>query len=316
MAGPTFGDRFNQPISAALSARGYRIGSDSASIRDLNYKAFVVCHDENILVDAWLPDTISVDVTANYDAPFEQGLGGDSDVAKVAKTAGVTLTTQALSVQVWQGGSYIQFSLPFIFQAQDSGADDVMKPIKDLMRLMMPKEPTPGGLLQAPGPRLDPAKALTGENVKAIAGGIGEAIKNGATTLASAALGVVTGGAAGGSVESTVNGLIASANQVATPISNAIVNSVVNNISLYVGQFQYFPCVVITDVSPTYDVVLGTDGNPVRASVVVQFKTYYIPTQADIETMFPSAPSGGGGIGGNGYAGVAANVLTNAKSRN
>jgi hypothetical protein len=295
MPNSAFGQRFNTPIGKALSDNNYQIKAGTNAIRDLNYKAFVVCHDENIIVDAWLPETLSVDVTANYDTPFAQGIGGDGNIAKVAKLAGVTLTTQALSIQVWQGGSYIQFSLPFIFQAENNGAADVMTPIKKLMRLMMPKETSPGGLLQAPGPRLDPKLSLTGDNIKAIGDGVGTAVGS----LWDTAKSVITSGSVSAAAGKAINGLVKSANAVATPVSNAIVNSVVNNISLYIGQFQYFPCVIITDVSPTYDVILGPDLNPVRASVTVTFKTYYIPTQNDIETMFPSATDEPAYIGGN-----------------
>lgn len=296
----SIGQRFNQPLgtgNGALAERGRMIGSDAQAMKELAYKAFVVCHEQDILVEAWLPEQVGNDVNANYEPPFAQGIGGDGQVANALKLAGLSLTTQALTVQVWQGGSYINFSLTFIFQAENSGKDDVMTPIKNLMRLMMPKESSPGGLLRAPGPHLDPKKSLTNATVNKIVSSGADAL----TDLGNAVTGLFKSG-------SGINGqgfgtqVSNAADKLAQPISSAIVNSVTNNISLYLGQFQYFPSVVVTDVSPTFDVVLGPDNNPVRASVVVAFRTYYVPTENDLELMFPSATSGRptGGSGGSG----------------
>ena len=67
----------------------------------------------------------------------------------------MNLTTQALTAQIWQGGAFINFQLPFIFQAETSAEKDVMEPIKKLLRLTMPKDPSGGGILEAPGPHVD-----------------------------------------------------------------------------------------------------------------------------------------------------------------
>jgi hypothetical protein len=324
------GNQFYQSQSSSLSQRGRKDNANAAeNIKELAYKAFVVCHDQKLLVEAWLPDTVGVDVTADYEAPFAQGLGGSGTGANLLKLGGVSLTTQALSMQVWQGGSYIKFNLPFIFQAENSGKDDVMLPIKNLMRLTMPKESGDGGLLIAPGPHLDTEKTLKNNVIGKIGEGV---VVGGFATLAASA------GIAGGGLVSTVASEVAkfttgkmhdmatdlangsakfsadsfkygvdTVSKSAAEVSKAIVNSVVNNISLYIGQFMYFPCVVIRDVSPTYDVVLGRDKNPVRATVNVSFETFYIPTQADIDSMFPSSYDT--------YAGVSASPNNSAAAR-
>lgn len=284
--GSTFGQALSKPVSSSNSQVASLLRNKQDAERRLNYMAFICCQEQNIIVDAWLPDTVQLDVNARYDAPFAQGLGDMfPTLGNMARFAGLTLTTQALTTQVWQGGSEFSFSLPLIFQAENSDISDVMIPIKKLLKLTMPKDPTKGGLLEAPGPHLDsetfqreagPAmKTIATDTLSGAASAIGSPIDT-FKSLSSDALGKAKN----------------AANTVARPISQAIVNSVKNNISLYIGRFQYFPSVVITDVSPTFDVVIGPNNNPVRASVIVQFKTFYTPTDDDIEDMFPSAKDG------------------------
>ena len=291
----TFGEVLSRPLESSLAGAGRgQNGNIEENTRELAYKAFVVCQEQGILVEAWLPEQVNVDINANYEAPYAQGIGQSGSLGSLARFAGLSLTTQALTVQVWQGGSNIQFSLPLTFQAETSGVSDVMKPIKDLMKLMMPKDPQGGGLLEAPGPRLDPDKLISqaGPTLKKIGGDIIRGASDSFSNMMDTAKQVSN---------DVVGAARNAANTVARPISNAIVNSVKNNISLYIGQFQYFPSVVITDVSPTYDVVLGVDKNPQRATVIVQFKTFYTPTDRDIEGMFPSARDGSENSGQSGF---------------
>jgi hypothetical protein len=304
----TFGQALSRPLTGALAAAGRETTGRGRDIKELAYKAFVVAQEEGILVEAWLPEQIQVDLHADYDAPFAQGFtdAAGQMIGNMARFAGMSLTTQALTAQVWQGGSNIQFSLPLIFQAESSGVSDVMKPIKDLMRLMLPKDPQDGGLLEAPGPRLDLGRVTEGgqSEVYRIIGG-GTTSLNQKYDQARNALESMTTDIGnknfGGVVSKTIDGIRTTAGEVARPVSRAIVNSVKNNISLYIGQFQYFPSVVVTDVSPTFDVVIGPDKNPLRASVVVQFRTFYTPTDRDIEGMFPSAQSDASQSGTTGF---------------
>ena len=285
----TFSEVLSRPLTSTLldAGRPWVSSNLADNIRELAYKAYIVCQEQNILVEAWLPEQVNVDINANYEAPFAQGIASsvNEKIGTIARFAGLSMTTQALTIQVWQGGSTIQFSLPLIFQAETSGVSDVMKPIKDLMKLMMPKDPQGGGILEAPGPRLDPDKFMSqaGPTLKKIGGDVSNLFNGGLSGMIDAGKQVLN---------DPVGAARSVGNTVAQPISNAIVNSVKNNISLYIGQFQYFPSVVVTDVSPTFDVVLGPDKNPQRATVVVQFRTFYTPTERDIEGMFPSAQDG------------------------
>jgi hypothetical protein len=299
MSSPTtFGQRLNKPLTQVLLERNI---IDEASldnpqtIKELAYKAYIVAQEHvyedetGIIVEAWMPETLAMDVNATYEAPFAQGLNQvNENLGAVARFLGVNLTTQALTAQIWQGGAFIEFSLPLIFQADSSAAYDVMEPIKKLFSLTMPKDPEGGGLLEAPGPRIDlnrlasNARENGGQVLNQLLSTTTSNISNPAQMLNSAreAFSNPTG-----FVQQALN----TANEGAQAVSKAIVASVKNNISLYLGQFLYFPSVVITDVNPTYDVVLSRDKNPMRATVNINFRTFYVPTDRDISIMFPAS---------------------------
>lgn len=282
----TFGQKFTR--DSQFDATSARSDSDKRTIKDLAYKAFIVGSQDDvpIVVEAWLPETIGNDVNATYEAPFAQGMSNmlGETIGNFSRFIGMSLTTQALTTKVWQGGGFIEFSLPLIFQAETSPSKDVMLPIKNLMKLTMPKDRNGGGLLEAPGPRIDLDELLKrgGEGINRASEALTKGLTNPSKLVDSAKnLASNTSGA----LQTTRDSFAA----VSQPLSSALVNSVKNNISLYIGQFQYFPCVVITDVSPTYDVIIGPDFNPMRATVNVQFSTFYVPTDRDIDTMFPAA---------------------------
>lgn len=276
----TFGKRFAQQASEALRGTSNEQAGMARTSRERAYKALVICSDQNIVVDAWLPETVGVDVNATYETPYAQGLGNTNEkLGAFAQFIGMNLTTQALTAQIWQGGAFINFQLPFIFQAETSAELDVMKPIKDLLRLTMPKDPSGGGILEAPGPHVD-IKKLAQNGGAGAAQAVSDFQQGGIKGMIDTAKQALT------DPLGTAVRVKDAANNVSQRVSQALVNSVVNNISLYIGQFLYFPSVVITDVSPTFDVTLDGSGKPTRATVDVSFRTFYVPTQNDIETMF------------------------------
>ena len=255
--------------------------NSSKSIKELAYKAYIVASEQGIIVEGWLPETMMMDVNAKYDPPFEQGLssiGSMQGLGNMARFLGLSLTTQAMTAQIWQGGSFIDLSVPMVFQAETGAGQDVMTPIKNLLKLTMPQDPSGGGFLTAPGPRLDITK-LPGNTVNSVGAALTGSVSGTVDTAKDIA---------GGRYSEALSKVTSGANKVAAEVSSAIVSSVVNNFILFIGQFLYFPSVVITDVSPTYDVIIGTDKNPMRATVNVGIRTFYMPTSGDIDTMFPS----------------------------
>lgn len=300
----TFAERFNQPMSTAAADVDRRTGRSPRTLKELAYKAYIVAQEAEyqgetgIIIEAWLPETLATDVNAAYEAPYAQGLNQMSpNLGAMARFLGVNLTTQALTAQIWQGGGFIDMSIPFIFQVDSSAAEDVLEPLKKLYTLTMPKDPSGGGLLRAPGPRIDIDRLLerTGDTVKDLGTGLLGLLSDGGSSGLDFAKSLAGLNDSTSSVNSNRTGFakkaIDRADEAARTVSKAIVNSVTNNISLYLGQFLYFPSVVITDVNPTFDVVLTNDMNPGRLTVNVNFRTFYTPTDRDIEIMFPRTAS-------------------------
>lgn len=282
----------NSSVQSGLA----QAGGGSRGKKELAYKAYVVAQEQGIIVEAWLPETVGLDVNAQYEAPYAQGIGQlNEKVGELARFLGVSLTTQSLTAQIWQGSGEFIFTLPFVFQAEDSAANDVMLNIKRLLSLTMP-DGNDGGLLTAPGPHLDLKKLAsnTGAELVSRAMSLKEITFSGGADMRKemltrkgmlqSASNVTLGGVLGGAADAAAVAL----NKEIGALSQLIKSSVVNNISLYIGQFIYLPSVVITDVSPTFDVVLAEDKNPIRATVNVVFKSFFVPTKQDMEDMFPA----------------------------
>lgn len=272
--------------------------------------------DRLVQIHGFLPEQITFDVSAQYEAPYAQGINGAIPLfGSLARSLGVNLVTQAMTAQVWQGSTEINFQIPIVFQAENDAYLEVIKPIKELLKLTMPLDPNNGGLLEAPGPHIDldkfqssvnavfntttpgPQQEISGNKfVDSILGGaqgIGDTIIGFGKNLigqGQEVLGDVDkAGTFSAFAKLGVKGVKAlrdSSNKGAVAFNRTLVNSIVNNISLYVGDFLYFPSVVITDVSQAYDILIAPDNNPYRATVNVTFKTFYIPTQADLDVMF------------------------------
>lgn len=298
------------------------------------YSILVQCNDKNISVRGWLPEEVMFDISTQYEAPYAQGLNGAIPGGNLLRALGVSLTTQAMTAQVWQGSAEVNFSLPIVFQAESSGYGDVIRPIKDLLKLTMPKDSAAGGggLFEAPGPRINvdklrerigslpslptpgPQQPNQGQQTQAaddngsgalgqlwdtLKGGVNSAVdgarsvKDNLGSLTNAPIQTILKGATtlGAGARDVVN-------KSSVSVSQALINSIEGNISLYIGSFLYFPSVVITDVSQTYNVQITPDGNPARAQVNVSFKTFVIPTQDDLDMMFYAHGGAGGSSGG------------------
>lgn len=269
-----------------------------------------------VIVRAYLPEEVNLDIQAEYEAPFAQGLNQMMPgLGSLARAFGVNMVTQAMTAQVWQGGTEVQFQMPLIFQATHSSYLEVMKPIKDLLRLTMPKDPTGGGLLESPGPHINieklktpvggkkttstptPQKPTTESKEGGGIVGMGKSVWEGGSGLLSSISKNVTSVSESISKDglmsafvnvpiNTIKDLKATTNDTLVNLSSQMVNAIEGNISLYIGNYLYIPSIVITDVSPTFNTIIGPDGNPTRAQVQVSFKMFYIPTQADLDVMF------------------------------
>jgi hypothetical protein len=253
------------------------VSSDTAgSFNNANYLAVISCTDKNISVSANLPQEFSMDMHANYEEAFSQGLSGllggkAESVGKAMRLLGMQLTTKALTAQVWQGSTEVAFSLPLIFQVESS-EDDVLIPLQKLYSLLLPTESAAGGLLEAPGPVVDLAK-LKSQSIDFDTSGLtGLDLTKGASGLVNSAL-------------SSADNFKNTAGKGLQSFTNAFTSSIKNNISLSIGSRIRLPSVVITSISTNTDVLPLDGGVFQRVTATVGIKTFYVPTQNDIPDL-------------------------------
>lgn len=268
----------------------------SASSTDNNphYKAVIHCSDLNIMVVADLPEQFAYDVSAHYEAPFAAGFNNmvSQNMGSALRVMGMSLTNQAMTAQIWQGSSDVEFSLPLVFQAESDPLVDVVSPISSLLKLTMPREDEEGGLLESPGPRWDPqklAQALKDPNNKRdLDTAVGNVKK---ATVDAAKESWDTGFDLSGQI--TVMGTSAerakgTVNAASKILSRLAVTAVKNRISLSIGKYMRFDSVVIQSIQQNTAVQpLFGSGVYQRTEATVQFRTFTIPTQRDLEHMYP-----------------------------
>lgn len=268
-----------------------------------------------------LPESFSTDTSSDYDSPFTDGLAkfvsnlsrgwlSDDRVALGMRMMGASTSTQAMTMQIWQGSAPMEFSIPMHFVLNTDAETDILMPLRQLMSLTLPSTATQfsdlgskvnldftsggtGGFLVSPGPKLELKNGYTPKDV----------------------LYRVTGGAS--DVYDTVSdvydtaqndGLGAAYDQVINGVSNAwdkftgggvdgaldslmgfdlfsIVN-IKDNISLQIGNFMRFPSVVITNVSSEHGIKLDAyTHKPIEISVTVTFRTFLTPKADDLSSI-------------------------------
>jgi len=109
-----------------------------------------------------LPKNYQFQLSSNWDNPFAaplQDMAGrvGSAAGQFATAAtGVTSRNKYLSSAVWEGGSMLKIAIPFVLFAQEDEVNDVLKNMRDMMKLVAPTEDA-AGFLHAPGPTLNTA---------------------------------------------------------------------------------------------------------------------------------------------------------------
>jgi hypothetical protein len=263
---------------AALNASA--ANAASAAGLNPNYMARIVYQNNQDGTDTtdpgviamFLPETFQLNFSSSFDQPFSQGLVNMPGLAQAAKMFGASLTSQSMSVQVWQGTTCPQFNLTFQLIAENDSMTDIILPIKRLSKLCLPGQVD--GLLTPPGPRLD---------IVQVAAALVNAATAGVNGLGDALSGVVTA-----DYDAIAKGLGASSQAVGTAFRNALRNPK-NNVSLWIGKFLHFPSVVLDSVSQTYDTVFDKNGLPIKATVDITFSTWFVPIKADVEDIFQGA---------------------------
>ncbi len=169
----------NSNIIGGLSETPEVIGNSTGF--NTNYLVYLHGHDEQntpVSVMASIPEQFGIHIMSDWHSILntmsagEVASGAISGLASrvvgaaggIAKNlTGVTDVIPQFTHQVWSSTSPINFSVPFQFNAVESDIDEVMKPIRELVKLAAPSVIASGyakGFLRAPGPSLIRKKSL------------------------------------------------------------------------------------------------------------------------------------------------------------
>lgn len=311
----TFKNDVNKAVSSASSfldrsssSVGYPASAPTAKILP-EYMCTIKCADLGITVQAALPPEFDWALGAEYDTPYREAISGLIDKAGdtastlargVAQSRGLSLVTQALTAKVWAGSSTGDIVLPLVFQAETDEISEVIKPVLALSSLVSPRSDVNGGLLRAPGPRMDLVKAAASVldlGVDSLLGSTpgtmvvaGQEQKTDVTTTTDQS-GVFT------RMSGMLDTGISKVDESLATLNNQAMKSVTNQISIMIGNYMFFESVVIKDVSQKHYVQpVGTSygkstGNMQRVEVSVAFAPFVDLTINDIRRIYVSGGS-------------------------
>lgn len=144
----------NKPAGGLISAYTAQLISTSGSGTSIN-------------VTAPLPVNYQLELATNFDNPFnspvQDMLGSRIGPAAGNIVTGVTSVSgrnKWMSSAVWQGGNLFRVVVPFVIVAKRSAANEVVRNMRELLKLVAPSE-IAGDFLRAPGPNLN--SVLSGE---------------------------------------------------------------------------------------------------------------------------------------------------------
>lgn len=256
-----------------------------------------------MVVRAWLPEQVALDVSAQFSPLFSGGIfSGSSLVDQGARAFGFSGLTREMSFKVWQSSQGISMVLPLVFALDDhldeidNGNPDILTPIIELQKLCLPSlVPGTVGFLQPPGTvvkvKKDALETL-GQAAGEVLSTVSTAVMNPVDTvvdLSEAAADAMFGD--NESQEST-NTFYEKTSETLVGVAK-IVASALESIfefqswtSIYVGNFLYFDKVVVEQVGTTYDMQMDKYGKPIRATVNVQFSTLFDTTVQDLNSIY------------------------------
>lgn len=255
-----------------------------------------------LMFTGWLSESFSYNAGAQYDSPFQTVVG--SGLAPLLSLGGVKVMPPILTGQLWSGSETPELSIEVELAADRDPLLEIRDPIVNLLKLVTPRLGTGGAAMLSPGPYLDPNKVWDElRNVFPIMNKLapeqGSSSGDGTKPAAEQKTGTVNKQAAARN-QPTANqgktidtgksqGDAPSDDAVSKSVASAdqsIRNSITNQISISIGQYIYFPSVVITNVDCEFHNQLGPNGWPMQATVSISFKPMFLPTQPDLATMF------------------------------
>lgn len=277
-------------------------GIQGQTTGDPAYMVTVHAGERGVTVMAFLPENFSSSVSSDYDTPFAEGFIQNEGVKQGLRMAGIATTTQIMSMQVWQGSAPMEFSLPMQFLYDSDTEADVMGPLRSLMSLALPSSygstglslgsggignlSGVGGIMKSPGPKIRAKSGTTLRNIGERSLEASEAGLEIGTEVAADVAGLGTSDILDTDISQANNAVQEKYGDVFAGFNGFSLADVYDNISLQIGNFMYFPSVVITDVSSDYQIKLAkTTKKPIALVATVTFRTFVTPKAEDLANI-------------------------------
>lgn len=221
--------------------------------KDNMHAVWISTAQGNVVFKAWMPESIGVVLSNNWEASFAQTLQEKLNSATLGLANGVnaafgyTPRAQSLTALLWQGNSSTEFQLPCKIYASSDVVAEIINPLKNLIAVALPTK-TQGGI----DPILSKVGSFNdlGDSAKALAG----AAKN---------LGWFK-------APSTPHGR----------------SSGEERLDLYIGTFMQINDVVIQDIQFTMPNRIHKSGSPVSCEVTITLLTGETPAAEDAINWF------------------------------
>lgn len=255
-----------------------------------------------LMFTGWLSESFSYNAGAQYDSPFQTVVG--SGLAPLLSLGGVKVMPPVLTGQIWSGSETPELSIAVELTADTDPLLEIRDPVVNLLKLVTPRLGNGGASMLSPGPYLDPNKVWDQLRkvfpiVNELAPSQSTSSGEGTQAATEQKTGTVNQRAAAKNKPASKQGeaLDTSEREGSTPSDDAVSkavasadqrirNSLTNQISVSIGQYIYFPSVVITNVECEFHNQIGPSGWPMQATVSITFKPMFLPTQPDLATMF------------------------------
>lgn len=251
-----------------------------------------------LMFTGWLSESFSYSAGAQYDSPFQTVIG--SGLAPLLRLGGVKFMPPVLTGQLWSGSETPELSIDVELAAETDPLLEIRDPIKNLLKLVTPKLGMGGATLESPGPYIDPNEVWNQlRQVFPLLNDLPTKSSEGTQPAVEQKTGVVNQQAANKNKPTAKQTTTTNSAQQATAENDdtevakkvsetdqRIKNSITNQISLSIGQYVYFPSIVVTNVQCEFHNQIGPNGWPMQATVSITFKPMFLPTQTDLDTMF------------------------------
>lgn len=275
-------------------------GDDTTSTKSKHLVQFIMASDNaskpSTTVVAFLPEEISLDIQSRYATPFGEGLlPMDSFVTKAMRTFGISGVSREMSLKVWEGTDGITVSLPLTFTVMDMHAGrkfstNIVDQILELVAMCAPSKKSGNIFLDPPGPTVvfNTDKVVDVMYTKDSLVTSNESGEQAAQTTNDSETQTVE-------VEKPTSGtskamkVVTEGKEKLVRLVQSITESILafdTKVSVYLGDFLYFDNVVIDSVSQQYSTIFDKKGQPLYATVNVQFTTMFAPTIEDIREIF------------------------------